>query len=44
MLSALFEGFFSDESIKLRALDDLKRSRRGNDYLYADSDLTEIDA
>lgn len=40
MLNALIEGFFSDESIKLRALDDLRRTRSGNDYLYADADLT----
>lgn len=41
MLNALFENFFTDESIKLRALDELRRTRRGNDYLYADADLTE---
>lgn len=44
MLTALLEGFFSDQSIKLRALDDLRRARGGNDYLYADADLADLGA
>jgi len=42
MLSAFFEGIFVDDSIKLRALDDLRRKRSGNDYFAADADLTSI--
>ena len=44
MFGEFFESFFADDSIKLRSLDELRRSRRGNDYLYADADLAAIDA
>ena len=42
MLSALFEAILVDDSIKLRALDELRRSSRGNDYLMSDPDLTSL--
>ncbi len=44
MLSALLEVILVDESIKLRALDELRRASRGNDYLMADPDLTTLSA
>lgn len=42
MLEAFFESMLSDASIKPLALEDLRRSKKGNDYLYADADLTSI--
>ncbi|MGB1156961.1 MAG: hypothetical protein ACPG42_09100 [Alphaproteobacteria bacterium] len=42
MFAEFFNAFFSDESVKLRALDDLRRKSKGNDYLFADADLTSI--
>lgn len=43
MLSALFEAFFADESVTFRALEDLRRTQMGNDYLIADADLTPVE-
>ncbi len=44
MFGEFFESLFADDSIKLRSLDELRRTRRGNDYLYADADLAAIEA
>ena len=43
MFGEFFESLFADDSIKLRSLDELRRTRRGNDYLYADADLAAIE-
>lgn len=42
MFGEFFEALFSDQSIKLRALDDLRRKSSKNDYLFADADLTSL--
>mgnify|MGYP006956441622 FL=1 len=44
MFGEFFESLFADDSIKLRSLDELRRTRRGNDYLYADADLAAMEA